>query len=85
MKNCNNNTFVKITNKDIFEEVQSLKKDNQKRMDDLSEKIDFVKEEITSRQDVTNGKVKNTKWIATTAMTVGFLVVGLLFEHLLKK
>ncbi len=47
-------TFVKITNKDIYEKL----------------------EEMIGHQLVTNGKVKLNRWIATTALTIALLAIG---------
>lgn len=64
-KMCNNDTFVKITNKDIFNKIEELIKTNDKDHD-----------EIISHQMRTNGKVKLNRWIATTALSLAFIVVG---------
>jgi hypothetical protein len=67
----NNDTFIKITNQDIYREIQSLKAIQQRQH-----------EEVITRQDQTNGKVKRSLWIATSAMSLTILLLGFLFEHL---
>jgi hypothetical protein len=56
----NSDTFVKITNKDIYD------------------KLLVIEDHVTA----TNGKVKRSLWIGTTAMTLAILVIGLLFNHM---
>ncbi len=43
---------------------------------DIYEKV----EEVISHQIVTNGKVKLNKWIATTALALAILAIGLIFK-----
>lgn len=61
----NNDAFIEITNQDIYRELQEIKIQGQA---------------IMQRQDITNGKVKLNRWIATTALT---LLMGVIF-YLLK-
>ena len=53
-------TFIKITNKMIYDEIVELK--------------DHVKE--------TNGKVKLNRWIATTSISIGLLMIPLVVAAL---
>ena len=53
----NSNTFVKITNKDVYEKVTELDKNNTYQHEELIHRIDF-----------TNGKVKLNRWVASTAL-----------------
>ena len=64
-------TFIKVTNKEIYDEMTAFhaKNDEQHR-------------QIIQRLDITNGKVKMGKWIATTAFTVALLVLGFLMTHI---
>lgn len=57
-------TFLnkKITNQDIYDKL-------------LSHDTKF--DDIKTRQDETNGKVKLAKWIATTALTLVIVLIGL--------
>ena len=63
--------FIKISNKDIFDKIIKLEEQNN---------IDHG--QIITRLDQTNGKVKLSKWIATTAITLSVVIIGLLFEHM---
>jgi len=65
-------TFYKVTNKDIYEKIESLIEDNNKSH-----------EEIIKHQVETNGKVKLNKWIASTAMMFILATAGVLANHLL--
>ena len=63
----NNETFIRITNQVIYDEILKQGKDNQKEH-----------EQIIKHQLQTNGKVKLNKWIATTALTLVLLAIGVL-------
>lgn len=65
-RNNNDNAFIEITNHDIYRELQEIKTQGQA---------------IIQRQDITNGKVKLNRWIATTALS---LVVAILLHLVLK-
>jgi uncharacterized coiled-coil DUF342 family protein len=67
----NEDTFVKVSNKEVYEQLISLREELRKNH-----------EEVRSRLDVTNGKVKRSLWMATTAMSFSLLIIGLLFNHL---
>jgi len=54
-------TFIKITNKDIYEKL----------------------EKIESHILVTNGKVKLNKWIATTAMALVVVIIGVMAKGII--
>lgn len=60
-----NNTFVKITNNDIYNKINEFIEQNQ---------IDH--EEMTKHLIKTNGKVTLNRWIATTALACLFLFIG---------
>lgn len=62
---ANDDTFMKVTNKDIYNELKALRLEHQQ-----------YASEVTKRLDVTNGKVKLTRWIATTAMLVALAAYG---------
>jgi hypothetical protein len=74
MGKSDDNTFVKITNADIYKQICELKEEQREHF-----------ESITARQDKTNGKVKLSMWIATTAITLGFAGITLLVEHIMRK
>lgn len=65
-------TFIKITNKDIYERLETLIKTNQK---DHSE--------IIEHQIKTNGKVKLNRWIASTALGLVILIMGTLIRSII--
>ena len=54
-----NSTFIKITNKNIYDRIVALENKN-----------DIGHSAILDHQRLTNGKVKLNRWIATTAMTL---------------
>ncbi len=64
-------TFIKITNKDIYEKIEALEKKNDEAHLDLL---------IHQRQ--TNGKVKLNRWIATTCLTMTLALAGIFFTYL---
>jgi hypothetical protein len=66
-------TFMKITNRDIFNKIE----ENQKMF--LSQHF-----EVCKRLDITNGKVKLNRWIATTALSLTLIVLGFLIQHIAK-
>jgi hypothetical protein len=74
------NTFIKITNSDIYDVLT--------KMNYKLESIDKQNVEdhngIMNRLDRTNGKVKLSFWIATTAMTLITVIIYLLFNHINK-
>jgi hypothetical protein len=67
----NSNEFITITNKDIYDEMRAfhVKNDEQHQL-------------IIARLDKTNGKVKLTYWIASTALAVGLIAIGYLIQHI---
>lgn len=58
-------TFLnkKITNQDIYDKLVSH-----------DQKFDAIKD----RQDITNGKVKKALWMATTALSLIVMVIGIM-------
>lgn len=63
--------FIKISNQDIYEEMKSFHVRNAEQH-----------EQIIRRLDVTNGKVKLSKWLASTALMIAILVLGYLVSHI---
>jgi len=61
--------FMKITNKDIYD---MIKKHHEEQMD--------INKGIMSRLDVTNGKVKLNRWVATTALSIAIILVGFMLR-----
>lgn len=64
-------TFMKITNKEVYEEIKSLREDNNKG-----------NQEIIKHLIETNGKVKLNRWIGTTAISLVVITLGFLINHL---
>jgi len=60
-------TFVEITNKDIYDSIQQLIKNNQIQHNSMIE-----------HQLRTNGKVKLNRWISSTALAIVTLLIGLI-------
>jgi hypothetical protein len=68
-----NKTFIKITNGDIYHEMQEFHRKN-----------DEQHIQIIQRLDKTNGGVKLGKWLGTTALMVALLAIGWFISHLNK-
>lgn len=66
-------TFVRITNREIYDEIKSIK-EHQTEHFTLIEK----------RLDISNGKVKLSRWIATTALSLSLIVLGFFVQHITK-
>jgi len=64
-------TFVKITVNDIYNKLNEME-DNRENGDKIRDEQHDV---IIQRLDVTNGKVKLNKWIATTALSLTISIV----------
>ena len=60
-------TFIKITNRDIYDAIEAQKVTNTKEH-----------AEIVVHQQRTNGKVKLNKWIATTALSLVVVIISVL-------
>jgi len=58
-------TFIKITNKDIYELIQIGTENN------IKEHAEIMKHQLK-----TNGKVKLNRWIATTALMITLIIIG---------
>ena len=69
--NEENDTFVSITNKDIYDEIKKFQAKN------LLDQIEIIK-----RLDITNGRVKLARWIASTALAIGLIAIGYLIDHI---
>ena len=66
-------TFLKITNKDIYDRIVALE-----------DKNDIGHSAILLHQKATNGKVKLNRWIATTAMTLIVAVICTVGSNFIK-
>lgn len=61
----NQDTFIEVTNADIYEAVKLQ-----------TEKLEAIEKQVIT----TNGKVKNAKWIATTALTLSITIIFYLLK-----
>ena len=66
-------TFIKITNKEIYNQIM-----NNKTL------LDKQHSEIIKRLDKTNGRVSKAMVIASTALTIALMSIGFLFQYLNK-
>lgn len=67
---ADNDTFVKITNKTIYEEIQSLKRLQQEQHEDVIE--------LQGKMD---GRIRASTKIGLAALGLAIMVLGFLFEH----
>jgi hypothetical protein len=65
MDNDGNSTFIKVTNKDIYEKLGAIEK-----------KLGAIESHVKE----TNGKVKLNRWIATTALTMVTAIIFFLLK-----
>jgi len=77
-KNEENKIFMKITNKDVYNKLINLGE----KLDEFIVINSKDHTEIIKRQDITNGKVKLNRWVATTAISLGILALGFLFSYI---
>ena len=73
-----NKTFIKITNADIYAEIKEIRKS----ISCFSDENNKQHESICKRQDLTNGKIKLSKWMATTAISIALISIGFLFQYI---
>lgn len=66
-------TFVSVTNKDIYRELI-----------DFKEKNNSAHFDIIRHLENTNGKVKRSLWMATTAMTLIIAIILFFMQHISK-
>ena len=79
-ENTNSKTFIRITNRDIYDMIAKI----DKKIDDLISDNNYQHSSIIQRQDKTNGNVKLNKWIATTALTLVMTIAFYLISAALK-
>lgn len=68
-------TFIRITNKDIYYEIKGLRTLVEQHKE-LNEKQHSI---LSQKQDLTNGKVKLTRWVATTALSLSIVAITIRF------
>jgi len=70
--------FMTMTAKEFVEAMREEQKIVAAKLDEHSALL----QQILRKQDFTNGKVKATRWIATTAITLALLSIGFLFQYM---
>jgi hypothetical protein len=70
MKN-GNKTFVKITNQNIFDKIESI-----------GRKLDLIYESNSKEHAQLSGKARLNFWIASTAIALFILLLGFFIKHL---
>ena len=61
--------YIKVTLADIYHEIQNLKQQNTEQH-----------EAICQKQIFTNGKVKLSMWIGTTALSLSLIAIGFILK-----
>ena len=64
-------TFIRITNKDIYQSIQDLRKD-----------ITLLTEKNAVEHKKIFGQISLNKWVATTALSLALLMIGLIIKLL---
>jgi len=78
-------TTVNYTMKEILYEIKNDINEVKNALDlHIHDETNDIKE-LTKHVMETNGKVKNIKWIATTALTMTMAFAGYLITHLLRQ
>ena len=62
---ANSTTFIKVSNKEVYSKLNS---------------IDEKLVSIESKLDITNGKIKLTRWMATTALSLIVIIIGFMVK-----
>lgn len=78
MTKTNDDTFLRITNADIYAEIKQLRELSENNHKITEQKLSSLEKHVVE----TNGKVKLSKWIATTGLSVTLILLGILFQHL---
>ena len=73
-------TFLRVTNRDIYNKIIGI----EEKLDKLGETNKTDHFGICERQDTTNGKVKLSMWIGTSALALGTTLAGFFFIFLAK-
>jgi len=77
-KSANDKTFVRITNKDIYDKLEAWDKKANELIKSNSEEHKIIINLIS----VTNGKVKWATKIAMSAIGLAVILLGFLFTHI---
>ena len=71
-------TFIKVTNREVYDAIMNLNENLSKFSKENSEEHT----QIILRQDRTNGNVKLSKWIATTALSLVLVTITILLNRI---
>jgi len=74
-------TFLRITNKELYAEMKDGFKELHVKIDELAAHNQLNSNEMIRRQDTTNGKIKLQFWMASTALALVVIVIGLFMDH----
>lgn len=87
--NSNEDVFMEITNKDIWDKIETsieTIKDLRDNVTQLKDDNKLGHQSIIDRQDYTNGKVKNNRRLIIAAFTIGgsafMFLLGVIVRHL---
>lgn len=78
MVKINDKTFIKVTNKDIYDKLENW----DKKATELIESNSREHKEIMLKQDKTNGKVRLATKVAGAAIGLTVILLGFLFQHI---
>ena len=71
-------TFIKVTNREVYDAIMNLNKN----LSEFSKENSEEHTQIILRQDRTNGNVKLSKWIATTALSLVLVTITILLNRI---
>lgn len=74
MTNEGNDTFMRITNRDIYDKIEEQIKSSSKKFNEINLKIDGY-----------STRLKITRWMAGTSLTLVILVIGALLKAFIIK
>lgn len=77
----NSDTFIKITNKEIYEEILLLNK----KIDTFVNIHNDTHSNVSLCIEKLSGKSKINRWIATTGIVLFLVVLGYLVQHITSK
>jgi len=71
-------TFIKVTNREVYDAIMNLNEN----LSEFSKENSEEHTQIILRQDRTNGNVKLSKWIATTALSLVLVTITILLNRI---
>lgn len=84
MTKKNSEPFISVSKEEFIKEIKEGFKSINDKLDDFCKSNDDGHKSIMTRQDKTNGKVKLSQWIATTAMALITTLIFLLMSGIIK-